>query len=427
MGAPATATVNSDITSLLFVKEIVPPPLEATGHAYFQVDAEMYDRCSGSRLKNLRIIDSENREIPYQIVTKSKKVKIEEFFPKLLNNSYVSYVGGRYNSFVLDFGEKKPRPHVNRLTIVTADENFTRRVSVEGSDDQAQWNLLVDDAYIFDFSRHIHSKHLGVEFPVSNFRYFRVKIHGGGEDQLHIDGAKVFRVEIEPAETESWPLKIIEKTEDTETRTTEIILDAGYKGLPINSLALDVSSRNYHRNAAVASTVSRESDEENDETKWRQLGIGIIFNYDLPAFKKTDGLIHLSQQNVGGRYFKLTIQNHDDRPIEITTVTGIGLARRVILPMTGKKPYIAYFGNPKAEAPRYDLAHRMRYIQTESLPCLELLPTHPNPAYIAPESTEPWTERHPELLWIVMGGVIALLALLIFSLAGKTPPPDPQE
>lgn len=404
---PNLALADFDETSRQYFKEITFPQTIGAEYAYFQIDAEIYDGSFGM-LRSLRIIDSDNREIPHQIVTKSKKEKREEFFPKLLNNSYLE---GQYNSFVLDFGEE--RPEVNRLTIVTAGKNFTRRASVEGSNDQAKWNSLAEDAYIFDFSHNIQSKHLRIEFPLSNFRCIRVKIHDDGGGPLEIGGAKIYRVKTEPAETESWPLTIIERTENAKDRTTEVILDSGYRGLPLTKLDLKVSSRNYHRNVKVASSADRD--------EWAPLGSGVIFNYDMPAFKKTDNRISF-RENTGGRYFKLTIENYDDRPVEVSGATGTGLVRRVILPAGKKAPYSVYFGNPKARAPRYDLAHRMRYIQTKTLPRLTLQPRRVNPSYVEPKPVKPWTEQHPSLLWIAMAAVIAILAMLIFNLMRKASP-----
>ena len=121
----------------------------------------------------------------------------------------------------------------------------------------------------------------------------------------------------------------------------------------------------------------------------------------------------------------LTIENYDDQPIDVTGATATGLVRRVVLPLTGRAPYKVYFGAPKSKAPRYDLAHRMRYIQTRALPRLSLGPRMANPSYrkpVAPKPVEPWSERHPALLWVVMGAVIAALALLIYNLMRKTPP-----
>ena len=96
----------------------------------------------------------------------------------------------------------------------------------------------------------------------------------------------------------------------------------------------------------------------------------------------------------------------------------------------GKKAPRAAEGAPKAKAPRYDLAQRMRYIQTKNLPRLSLRPRMANPnhvARVAPRPVVPWTERHPSLLWIVMVVVMAALALLIYSLMKKTPPEKTEE
>lgn len=407
---PTLARADFERTSWQFYKEIDAPRTIGPEYAFFEVDAEIHDGSFGN-LAGLRIIDSDGLEIPYQIVTKRRIERREEYFPKLLNNSYLE---GRYNSFVLDMGEE--RPEINELAIVTESDNFTRRVSVEGGNDHVVWNTLVEDAYIFDFSRNIRSRHLRVEFPASNFRYVRVKIHDDGGGRLEVGGAKAYRVKTEPAETESWPLSMVERKENAEKKTSIVILDARHRGLPIDRIDLSVSSRNYHRNVRVDSSVDRES--------WAALGSGVIFNYDMAAFKRTDNTISIGE-NVRGRYFRLTIENYDDRPIEVSGATGGGLVRRVVLPTIGKSPCYAYFGNLKAKIPRYDLAHRMRYIDTESLPRLGLRTRGVNADYVEPRPTRPWTERHEYLIWVMMAAVIAALALLIFNLMRKTPPQEP--
>jgi hypothetical protein len=409
------AFAEFDQTEWPFLKELEMPSATDAEHAYayFQVDAEICDGTMGV-LNSLRVVDFNNNEIPYQIVTKGKSTKTEELPSKLLNNSYLD---GKYNSFVLDFGEE--RPEVNRLTILTGSKNFTRSVSVEGSNDQAQWNTLVEDFYIFDFSRNIRSRHSRVEFPRSNFRYLLVKILDDGAGPLEIDGAKAYRVKTERAETESWPFTVIERTENGEDRTTEVLLDAGYFGLPITLLDLEIPSRNYHRNVRVEAS--------KDLEKWTQLGSRVIFNYDMPAFKKSNTRLSF-RQNPGCRYFRLTIENYDDKPIEVSAATGTSTVRRIVLPLKGREPHTVFFGAPKAKAPRYDFAHRMRYIQTNTLPRLSLQSRKSNPDYVKPTPpAKPMTERHPALLWVVMGTVMVVLALLILSLMRKAPPESKQE
>ena len=106
----------------------------------------------------------------------------------------------------------------------------------------------------------------------------------------------------------------------------------------------------------------------------------------------------------------------------IVGASGSSLVRRVVVSLTGKDPYEVYFGNPEAKTPRYDLTHRMRYIDTQELPRLILGPRQSNPDYSGPKSVRPWSEEHAGLLWVVMGAVIVALALLIFNLLRKTPP-----
>jgi hypothetical protein len=238
---------------------------------------------------------------------------------------------------------------------------------------------------------------------------------GGGP--LKIGGAKAHRARTEAAETESWPLKIIDRTENTEERTTEITLDAGYRGLPIRRLQLDVVGRNYNRNVRV------ESSEDGEE--WTPLGSGVIFDYDLPSFKKADNSVSF-RENARSRYFRVTVENFDDRPIDVAGVSGISLVRRVVVSRAGKGPYRAYFGNPRAKSPRYDLSHRMRYIDTESLPRLALGPRIANSDHIE-KSVLPWSEEHAGLLWAVIAVVIAFLALLILNLARSTSPEEDRD
>lgn len=415
---PASVFADFNEEEWPFLKEIDLPEGIDSEHAYFDIDGEIYDGTAGV-IFSLRISDADGREIPYRVVTKQSGGKREEFSPKIWNNSYLD---GQYNSFVLDFIED--RPEINRLTLETGNANFTRRVSVEGSDDMTEWKTLVDDAHIFDFSHNIRSRHLDIEFPLSNFKYLRVKVHDDGSGPIEIDDAKAYRVKFEPAETQQWPLTMIEKIE--KGRTTEILFDGKFAGLPINTLDLEVSSRNYHRQVKVASSFDRD--------KWKTLGSDVIFNYDMAAFKKSDNRISFRKNS--DRFFLLTIENYDDQPIDVTGATATGLVGRVIVSMTGRPPYKAYFGAPKSTAPRYDLAHRIRYIQTRALPRLSLRPRMANPSYIKPVApkpvepvvaVEPWTERHPVVLWVVMVAVMAALALLIYNLIRKTPPGKPQE
>jgi hypothetical protein len=395
-----------------YFKEVNAPERVESEYAYFQADGDIYDGCA-TGLSSLRIVDSGFREIPYEIVAKQESERRQELFPKMLNNSYIP---GKHNSFVLDIGDDRPR--VNEIQILTKSKNFTRLATVEGSENQIDWSLLVKEAYVFDFTRNIESRYLRIEFPLSNFRYLRVKVFDDESGPLEITGAKLFEVTKEEAQTEDWPLAIAERTENQEKKTTEIVLDPKYQGIPIREIELLVESRNYHRTVEAQSSVDRE--------KWVPIGSGIIYNYDLPSFKKTNN--HSSvNENVTARYFKLSVSNYDDQPLRISGAVGRSLVRRVILPVTPDMPYRAYFASPDSQAPVYDLAHHIPYIKTERLPRLNLSARQLNPKYVEEKPVRPWSEEHAWLLWAIMGAIILFLAALIFNLMRKTPPEKQQE
>ncbi|MBI5116748.1 DUF3999 family protein, partial [Candidatus Poribacteria bacterium] len=290
-----------------------------------------------------------------------------------------------------------------------------RLATVEGSDSQADWNVLVKEAYVFDFTRNIESRYLRIEFPLSNFRYLRVKVVDDGGGPLEITGAKLFAVTKEEAQTEQWPLATVNRTENQEKKTTEIILDPSYRAIPIREIEIAVESPNYHRNVEAFSSADKEN--------WVFAGSGIIYNYDLPTFKKTNNHFFINEKT-SGRYLKLIVHNYDDQPLQIDNCVGRSLVRRVILPAPAGNRYLLYFGSTSASAPVYDIAHRIPYIETERLPRLTLSARRPNPKYIEP--TGPWTEEHAWLLWAIIGAVILFLAALIFNLMRKTPPQQPQ-
>jgi hypothetical protein len=91
---------------------------------------------------------------------------------------------------------------------------------------------------------------------------------------------------------------------------------------------------------------------------------------------------------------------------------------RVIIAEPGKSPvgpWRLYFGNPKAEAPNYDFARNLPPRLEPPPARLKLEPRQENPVY-QPEPL-PLTERLPWLIYVLLGAAVAVLGLLIASLA----------
>jgi hypothetical protein len=66
------------------------------------------------------------------------------------------------------------------------------------------------------------------------------------------------------------------------------------------------------------------------------------------------------------------------------------------------------YGNDRASAPHYDFARVFDPAERKVLPAAQLGPEEVTLNYADPR---PFTERHPNLLWIVVGIAVALLAV----------------
>jgi hypothetical protein len=80
--------------------------------------------------------------------------------------------------------------------------------------------------------------------------------------------------------------------------------------------------------------------------------------------------------------------------------------RFVLFHPTANRSYRLIYGNLRANAPQYDLARTLEIPPFEAMFRANLGPAEPTSNYVDPR---PFTERHPNLLWIALGLAVILL------------------
>ena len=108
----------------------------------FPIDDEIFENTQKD-LRELRVINGKNIEVPYKLLKSSNKLETQIFSPKMLNKSYIS---GENSSVMLDFGENNQG--INFLEIITSSENFQTSARVYGSNSIGNWRVLADNIYI---------------------------------------------------------------------------------------------------------------------------------------------------------------------------------------------------------------------------------------------------------------------------------------
>jgi len=363
-----------------------------------ELDAEVFAKAAAG-LRDIRIIESgTQREIPYQLVVERSE-RDRATFPVRMQD--LSSVRGEYTSFVLDLG--KPGQLHSEVEVLTTSLNFRRSVSVEASNDAAQWAVLTEKGQIYDFTvseRGFRAQDTKVRYPESTVRYLRITIFDRGEEPLRITGARAALVRETAAREVRYQADILERREDQENRRTQTIFDLGGANLPSNRLELAVLGDNYFREVALEGS--------NDKDAWSPVhSRDVMYSYDTPKFRGAKTAVVYSESAF--RYMRLTIFNADNPPLDITGAQAVGLLRKIIFSTSPDAALRFYYGNPSARYPSYDLAQYFRYLEVENLPKATLGPQESNPLFeekVPP--LPPFSERFP---WLLTGLVVGLTVL----------------
>jgi len=137
---------------------------------------------------------------------------------------------------------------------------------------------------------------------------------------------------------------------------------------------------------------------------------------EAPKRPERDTKVRLPETTA--RYLRLTIQDQDDRPLEIIGARAAGVRRTLVFEALPGREYVLDYGNPRAVAPRYDVERTVRALGLTRLPQAALgapIPLPPTP----PPPRPPWLDAQPVAMWAAMAvAVVALGALLLRLMRG---------
>lgn len=374
---------------------IVPVRVPESGRlCVIAFDRPLYSRMRED-LGDLRI-RKDGEEVPYAIETRSGALEERQCRPETIDKS-VTRDGNL--QMTLDLATCRQAPRHSRIRIATPRTNFRRKVRVETSDDNHYWVLAREDGYIFDFSEDTRKlSALTVDYPLATRRYVRATIFGWSSPD---DVSAVWSINRDERPPERVIIDAVtpQRSEDRTNRSSVLTLDLGQSGLPHDRVRLEAVRSDFHRAVQL--------DASEDGKIWTVAAQGTIFR--VPD----EEALALSYPKRYDRYLRLRIFNGDDRPIPVTRVY-VEAMKQVMkfLPPTAGDVTL-YYGNPDAAPPVYDLAATL----SRHGPIPETTPIlgewKLNPEYRAPApKLKPWSDRHPVVLYGVLGVAVAGMGLL---------------
>lgn len=392
------------------------------------VSPEVSDLARPDR-RDLRVADESGKEIPFVLRMNKGKTETRPLRVTLLNQTHIP---GQHSSVTADFGGKVVK---NRIRIVTPGTNFRRRVTVQGADDGVSWETVRDGALILriaaDAGKGTSYERDTVTLPDNDWRYLRITVHNGPDDPDVVQIDNVIATSVLHIPPDIAAVAVASSKLEEKPRLTEIVLDLGYRNLPLYRLDLSFSDANFARGIEILGrnlteiTIRTPVEGGPARTRtapapWTPVNRSTIYRYSSgPGAEES---LSADIQNAHYRYLLVRIQNRDDEPLTFTGAQVSRLADYVEFQPKGSGGVFLYFGNMQAPAPEYDLSKYVRQLRAEGITAARIGNPEPNPVG-PPQKELPWSERYRFILWIALVVAIAVLGWMVLRVLRSSPTP----
>lgn len=350
------------------------------------------------RLADLRVIDGTGTEVPYVLSARSGSRRREWRNATL---SEVGFVPTKFTQAVVDAGGS--RALHNLLEIRVEEKEFFAWVEVAASDDLRVWRVVRARAPVFRLQEEGRQDGQTVSYPQTRARWLRLRLLDG-TTRVSVRHARVAYEVIEEAERVPLP-EPLGRDQESPPRESRWQVDLKTAHLPVSAVRFETARPEFHRPVRVRTSLDGKS--------WQDVCCGEIYRYHIEA--GLDGSPRLQEalrvefSEAWGRYWRVAVLNRNDAPIADLVPILEGVPRHVVFRHTPGNSYHLLYGNSRAEAPQYDLARLTSRTALDRAAAGRLGPEEANSAYVSPE---PWTERHPVLLWAVLGLTVGVLGFL---------------
>jgi hypothetical protein len=405
----------------------VAQPRPGEGSYYdFIVPPAVFDKANES-LSDLRLRDAKDREIPYALFVRRATTRPEE---RQLRQFNPTTEPDRTVSVSLEVqGEGRH----NEIAVATSGADYRRRVKVESSDDRNTWKDLLDAELIFFQAGKQVVDVRKFSYAENRRRYLRVTVHpdpGKKDDKPEIQGVTVREAVEEPGEDVTLPAQLgpREGTRLDGTSGSVWSITFNNQRVPVERLIVEANEPVFEREYRLEMKTEEQA-EPLERLKrpftpvtsgaWRR-------GFELarkPLEIRLPGEMFVKE-------LRLSVVDANNPPLTITSVRYQAPARQVIFAKSAEIewPVRVYFGNPAAQEPAYDFRKTVSP-RAEAVRLEVGSDPQRNPVYQAPPV--PWSERHPWLVYVVLGiasvVLFAIMALLAKqALARTAPPPAPQ-
>jgi hypothetical protein len=418
------------------------------GQACAVLDGQIFPHAAAS-LRDLRVFSLQDgagqdgagqggaaREVPYAI-TLSEAVT-EETEPARVLNLGIDQAGmsspGAGANIVFDL-EMPDRPYTE-VALDLAGEDFLATATVSGMEALGGGKATALGVFtLFDLSSQHLSRYTTLGLQESAFRYLHVALRvspapgaaspGPAAGAARFGAAMVEGAEVPPSREAQTVYTTVASVAAPTTgrsaapRKTRYDLALPLR-VPVERVSFDLApsyAGNFSRDVTIKATSSSTTATTATAGVPVETLSGAIFRvHSTQAGRRIDERQLSLPATLGsnlqspGRVW-IEVENGDDRPLPIARVRLEMRQRKLCFDAPADPGLTLFYGDPALPAPVYDYA---RLFAAADKPLLaELGPEVVNAGFKPPpEERRPFSERHPEMLWIALLGVVCVLGVV---------------
>ena len=358
-------------------------------------------------------VDSGAAEIPYAL-TKSDTPTLSDP-AKVLNLG--SRAGPKGKNIVFDL--EMPHRPFSRVELELDWHDFVAVAKVYGLQRPGEGGTLLGTFDLFDFTTDRLARNTSVALAESTFPYLHFEITpvDKGHEEHPVYPVVVQGATVPPSRLAQTLYTAVAETSTIRKQGRESVATFRVPArIPIERVSLDLGDggpRNFSR------TVTIRAKAEGDARVMQEEVGGTIARIDMTQSGEKLHLETLSvPASVGSNAqttatVEVVIDNGDDAPVDIKNVK-LEMRERKICFNAPSTPLEMFYGD-ELEPPQYDFGRIFN--PAETVREATLGDEHENPWYQAPMDHRSITEKYPELLWIALMAVIAVLGVVAYRSA----------
>jgi hypothetical protein len=360
-------------------------PVDSDGYYNIELTGQIVSHSINLELKDLKIIDENNKEVPYFLRPTGPIREINRFETYHLNKNETA---DSLNIIIIDNDKTE---NIRRFYVMISGADVDKYASIRGSNNQSDWYIVKQKTKLSSYySGEENNEMLILDFPQGNYRHYEIRLSNDQKSPLKVlKVGKIQNSNIYGQFSAIDPGKFIQK--DSSDRKTYLSFPELREPILVNKTEFAVNYKSdYFRHARITTP---ESD--------------ISLTFDLSSKNEN---VFFTDRFVIYPGSMIVIENYNNPPLIIDSVKLFGLKRYLCAYLEKGHNYSILIGKKDDVPANYDI----EYFQNDIPNDLPIVMTETPVIFSA---GEPATERDVLLIekpWFLWSVIIVVGVFLVF-------------